>query len=485
MIPTPVTWLGGDLFHSISATFEGGTYSETDGYFGVPLLLAATTLVLTRWRTQRPFASSRSCSLATIILACGATLHIGGHALIPLPWRILEHLPLLPGVAPSRIAVFAALILAAMVAIWLAGPRRHRTWRWLIITLGVAALFPNLAGAYWNSRPDNPAFFRTGEYRQYLAPGEDLLAIPFANTGNSMLWQAETGFYFTMPGGYISSTRPNAALHSAAITQFYAGSAASARIPTRYVSTIATFFHTHHVDHVALEPRYQATWHDVLARIAKTAAADRRHPPLHPRYRLHLDAAGVVDHRAAAAAAVAGRDRDAFAALNADPEVMAHFPARLSRAESDAMMDRLEAGIAADGFGLWAVEERSSGVLLGATGLNRVAFAAPFVPGGRGGLAVRAGGVGARVRDRGGRRGAVLRLRCCRAGRDRRDGRAAQRALARGDGTARDAARRGWRLRPSPVPAGPLQRHVLYRIGAAGVARANAERSRPLPGRSA
>ena len=41
VIPTPVTWLGGNLFHSVSATFEGGAYSETDGYFGVPLLLAA------------------------------------------------------------------------------------------------------------------------------------------------------------------------------------------------------------------------------------------------------------------------------------------------------------------------------------------------------------------------------------------------------------------------------------------------------------
>ena len=269
VIPTPVTWLGGNLFHSVSATFEGGAYSETDGYFGAPLLLAATILSLTRWRTQRAVRFLAILLFATIILACGATLRISGHALIPLPWRLLEHLPLLPGIAPSRIAVFAALILAAMVAIWLAGPRRHRTWRWLIAALGVAALFPNLAGAYWNSQLDNPAFFRTGEYRHYLAPGEDLLTIPFASTGNSMLWQAETGFSFRMPGGYISSTRPKAALHSAAITQFYGGSSPAARIPTRYVSAIATFLHNHRVDHIAIEPRFRATWRAVLARIAK------------------------------------------------------------------------------------------------------------------------------------------------------------------------------------------------------------------------
>ena len=36
-------------------------------------------------------------------------------------------------------------------------------------------------------------------------------------------------------------------------------------------------------------------------------------------------------------------DREPFAALNADPVVMEHFPALSSRAESDAMVDRIEA----------------------------------------------------------------------------------------------------------------------------------------------
>lgn len=49
-------------------------------------------------------------------------------------------------------------------------------------------------------------------------------------------------------------------------------------------------------------------------------------------------------------------DREPFAALNADPEVMAHFPAVLSRAESDALVDRVEAHHERHGFGLWAVE---------------------------------------------------------------------------------------------------------------------------------
>ena len=34
-------------------------------------------------------------------------------------------------------------------------------------------------------------------------------------------------------------------------------------------------------------------------------------------------------------------DREPFAALNADPVVMEHFPAPLTRAESDALVDRM------------------------------------------------------------------------------------------------------------------------------------------------
>ena len=61
------------------------------------------------------------------------------------------------------------------------------------------------------------------------------------------------------------------------------------------------------------------------------------------------------------------QDRAPFAALNADPVVMEHFPATLTRAESDAMVDRIEAQFGEHGYGLWAVEV--DGRLAGFTGL--------------------------------------------------------------------------------------------------------------------
>jgi ribosomal-protein-alanine N-acetyltransferase len=72
-------------------------------------------------------------------------------------------------------------------------------------------------------------------------------------------------------------------------------------------------------------------------------------------------------------------DRAPFAAMNADPEVMAHFPQALDRVETDAFMDRIEAAWAG-GLSLWALEEAATGELLGFTGLAVPRFEAHFTP---------------------------------------------------------------------------------------------------------
>ena len=49
-------------------------------------------------------------------------------------------------------------------------------------------------------------------------------------------------------------------------------------------------------------------------------------------------------------------DREAFAAMNSDVRVMEFFRSRLSRAESDAMVDGIKKHFSGHGFGLWAIE---------------------------------------------------------------------------------------------------------------------------------
>lgn len=73
-------------------------------------------------------------------------------------------------------------------------------------------------------------------------------------------------------------------------------------------------------------------------------------------------------------------DREPFAALNADPVVMEHFPATQLRAESDEAVDRFVAGWAHHGFGPWAAQRRDTGEFIGFVGLAAATFDAWFTP---------------------------------------------------------------------------------------------------------
>lgn len=73
-------------------------------------------------------------------------------------------------------------------------------------------------------------------------------------------------------------------------------------------------------------------------------------------------------------------DREPFAAMNADPQVMEHFPNSLTRAESDARIERIERHFAEHGFGLWAIEVREGAPFAGFIGLAVPTFQADFTP---------------------------------------------------------------------------------------------------------
>jgi RimJ/RimL family protein N-acetyltransferase len=72
------------------------------------------------------------------------------------------------------------------------------------------------------------------------------------------------------------------------------------------------------------------------------------------------------------------RDLEPYAAMNADPEVMRHFPTLLTKEQTAVSMERQRRAIAERGWGLWAVE--IDGVFAGFTGLNIPGFSAPFMP---------------------------------------------------------------------------------------------------------
>ena len=63
-------------------------------------------------------------------------------------------------------------------------------------------------------------------------------------------------------------------------------------------------------------------------------------------------------------------DREPFAAMGRDPEVMAHLGPQQSRAQTDAAVDRMIALQQDLGYCFWAIEERASGEFLGFCGLK-------------------------------------------------------------------------------------------------------------------
>ena len=73
-------------------------------------------------------------------------------------------------------------------------------------------------------------------------------------------------------------------------------------------------------------------------------------------------------------------DLEPFAALNADPRVMEHYPQILDRPQSNVFANRIRAKLAERRFGLWAVEAPGVAPFLGYVGLSEPSFQALFTP---------------------------------------------------------------------------------------------------------
>lgn len=74
-------------------------------------------------------------------------------------------------------------------------------------------------------------------------------------------------------------------------------------------------------------------------------------------------------------------DLPLFAEMNMDPEVMRYFPSTISFAETEAFYNRIQEEFRLKGWGLYAVEVKSTGRFIGYVGLHEIGFEADFAPG--------------------------------------------------------------------------------------------------------
>ncbi|MDE3070649.1 MAG: hypothetical protein KGJ43_07965, partial [Acidobacteriota bacterium] len=227
LIPTRITWLGGQALESVGQRFIGGNLAESGGYLSLPIVLAFLAWLATT-RRRRLAGLLAVVAGSSLAVALGGRLHVAGSASVELPLNWLRNAPIVRLITPSRIVVYASLAVAVGVAAWLAerpGWPRRPAARWAGFALGAAMIFPNVGSGLWSGSPPNPAFFRSGGYRRYLERGESVLAMPFGRNGYSMLWQAETGFYFRMPEGYLGHIPPEPFASEPIVGELYSGRA--------------------------------------------------------------------------------------------------------------------------------------------------------------------------------------------------------------------------------------------------------------------
>ncbi|HVB82896.1 MAG TPA: hypothetical protein VNE82_23465 [Candidatus Binataceae bacterium] len=207
MVPTTTVALGSaiGLFRSLSARFTSDL-SEQAAYIGLPLLALAIWFVFERRRSLEARLLGLML-MVTAVAAMGPRLHVRGNSYFKLPWSLLHRAPLIDQALPLRLTVYVFLMLALVAAMWLAAPHRSALTRAAAAALVLASLFPNPSARVW-AEPGKvapaPGFFTAGTYRRYLAPGEIVATLPYAwgEADACMLWQALSGMYFRLAGGY-------------------------------------------------------------------------------------------------------------------------------------------------------------------------------------------------------------------------------------------------------------------------------------------
>jgi hypothetical protein len=148
---------------------------------------------------------------AAWLLSLGAYRQIG-HYRILLPWALFWKLPFVGQALPARLAMYCYLNLAMLTVLFL--DRLKANWqRTLGVLLSVLFILPAVpATERAVTAVDTPEFFGTPLFTRYLDRDELVLVLPNSSDGNSMLWQAQTGMYFRMAGGYIGGIPPGFAI---------------------------------------------------------------------------------------------------------------------------------------------------------------------------------------------------------------------------------------------------------------------------------
>lgn len=257
VVPGRVTALGGETFRHVTSDFTAPTRGHT-GYLGLPVLGALVSFALIHRKERYAWGLLTFIGVAAVA-SLGPTLQVRGRPLIPLPWTVVENVPLLKNALPGRFTMYVWLGVSIVVALWVARPGRRRWIRWVVVLLAAIAIAP----ATPRSPPREvsvPPFFSEGLYERYLDPGDRVLIIPWGKAGRAtdMLWQATTDMRFSLMGGHVGF-----------VPSHYQGQVVlllrEARPELIHPAALAGFLSYRGVDAIVVADEEEPTWSGLLS----------------------------------------------------------------------------------------------------------------------------------------------------------------------------------------------------------------------------
>jgi len=253
IVPTQAIAIGGSAFRHVSTKLPDGGIGV---YLGLPTLAIVAWYGIATWRNRWTSFLLAGLGVATLF-ALGSALQVDGRRILPLPWAVAQHLPALRNALPFRFGAYVSLAAAAIVALWIATrPARAFSRRYLLPALAIAAVVPAAWQARYHERPPQFAFFTDKLYRACIPRNETVTIFPFGGGYVSLLWQAQTDFWFRMAEDglqpYPVRGKPLNTFDADPIVRAFVESEVAQ--PT--TATLLAFAARHHVDRFISVPAY-------------------------------------------------------------------------------------------------------------------------------------------------------------------------------------------------------------------------------------
>ncbi|HUC88275.1 MAG TPA: hypothetical protein VMR95_03960 [Candidatus Binatia bacterium] len=222
IIPTKITFIGGNLFANVSKNFTGNA-SEQGAYLGVPLILFIVGYGIFNWRkwyTKVLVILAGLIALASL----GPKLQINGKIeSLSLPWTIATHLPVLRSMLPTRFPMYIFLVASIMLGLWLsnkpkATKKKQRkakliqASKYSLVIVIIIMLLPATSNYFW-APPNLPSLFTPKLTKQYIGLNNNVLILPLNDGADPEFWQVSSDMEFKTTDGYLGFV-PNFVINS-------------------------------------------------------------------------------------------------------------------------------------------------------------------------------------------------------------------------------------------------------------------------------